>query len=179
MGFDPSTEAEVIADVDVALREVRERQAVIREAVSWVATPFQHQQCLKGVGVDCLTLIRAVYLAVFPGINVVLPDYAPDEFLHSGEERYAEGLRPYFEALGRVAPQGGDVVAFHFGRRQVAHVGICVDGLHAGGLYSPGTFVSALMDNGRVEFGGLEQAGWATRWSGTWRLRRWMANSGA
>ena len=163
------SEAELGQFVDAVVHETREREQVVAEARSWLGTPFQHQQALKGVGVDCLTLIIAVYRAVFPEVRVEVPDYAPDEFLHQSAERYADGLRPYFVFLGPTWPQMADVVGFHFGRRTVAHVGIALD--------DAGQFVSALMDNGRVEMGGLEQQGWGQRWSGTWRLRRWMGNS--
>lgn len=35
-------------------------QAIVDEAVSWVNTPFAHQQRVKGVGVDCANFIAAV-----------------------------------------------------------------------------------------------------------------------
>lgn len=33
---------------------------IVREALSWVATPYMHQQAVKGSGVDCVGLIRGV-----------------------------------------------------------------------------------------------------------------------
>lgn len=37
-----------------------DRSAIVAAARSWVGTPFQHQQSLKGVGVDCVGVILGV-----------------------------------------------------------------------------------------------------------------------
>lgn len=44
------------------------REAVINEARTWIGTPFHHGQIVKGVGVDCVGLIRGIGQAF--GINV-------------------------------------------------------------------------------------------------------------
>lgn len=36
------------------------RKELLAEAKSWVGTPYLHQACVKGVGVDCVNLIIAV-----------------------------------------------------------------------------------------------------------------------
>lgn len=36
------------------------RNAIVAEARSWLGTPFHHQAMVKGVGVDCAMLVRAV-----------------------------------------------------------------------------------------------------------------------
>jgi cell wall-associated NlpC family hydrolase len=38
--------------------------AIVAEARSWIGTPYQHQASLKGVGCDCLGLLRGVWRAV-------------------------------------------------------------------------------------------------------------------
>jgi len=40
------------------------RMDVIAEARSWLGTPFQHQASLKGVGCDCIGLVKGVGLAL-------------------------------------------------------------------------------------------------------------------
>jgi hypothetical protein len=35
-------------------------QSIVEEALSWVGTPFAHQQAAKGVAVDCANFIRQV-----------------------------------------------------------------------------------------------------------------------
>ena len=39
------------------------RDLIIKEAKEWVNTPYHHQAALKGVGVDCVGLIRGVGFA--------------------------------------------------------------------------------------------------------------------
>lgn len=44
------------------------RADVVREARTWLKTPWQHQACVKNVGVDCLNLVGGVALALnMPG----------------------------------------------------------------------------------------------------------------
>ena len=42
------------------MSEQQLRERIVAEARSWVDTPYIHQACAKGVGVDCAMLIRAV-----------------------------------------------------------------------------------------------------------------------
>ncbi len=39
--------------------------AVVVEALSWVGTPYRHQAAQKGVGCDCLGLVRGVWRALY------------------------------------------------------------------------------------------------------------------
>lgn len=40
------------------------RAAIVAEARAWLGTPYRHQASLKGVGADCLGLVRGVWRAV-------------------------------------------------------------------------------------------------------------------
>ena len=40
------------------------RQALVAEARAWLGTPYRHQAALRGVGCDCLGLVRGVWRAV-------------------------------------------------------------------------------------------------------------------
>jgi cell wall-associated NlpC family hydrolase len=40
--------------------EVISRSAIVAEARTWIGTPYRHQASLKGVGCDCLGLVRGV-----------------------------------------------------------------------------------------------------------------------
>jgi NlpC/P60 family putative phage cell wall peptidase len=40
------------------------RTTIVAEARSWIGTPYRHQASLKGVGCDCLGLVRGVWRAV-------------------------------------------------------------------------------------------------------------------
>ncbi|MCR4269221.1 NlpC/P60 family protein [Nitratireductor sp. ZSWI3] len=40
-------------------------RAVVGEALDWVGTPYRHQASRKGVGCDCLGLLRGVWRALY------------------------------------------------------------------------------------------------------------------
>jgi hypothetical protein len=47
-----------VAEMDEAMRA-----AVVKEALTWLGTPYHHHARVKGVGVDCARLLCAVYEA--------------------------------------------------------------------------------------------------------------------
>ena len=49
---------------------------IIAETRSWLGTPYCHQASVKGVGADCLGLLRGVYRALYGGEPVPMPPYA-------------------------------------------------------------------------------------------------------
>jgi|SRR6516165_2547031 len=75
-------------------KEDWQRAAVVTEALSWLQTPFAHDQCVKGVGADCATFIAAVYgkVGVF---RADVPHFQPDWFLHTTKESYVEGIEQH------------------------------------------------------------------------------------
>jgi cell wall-associated NlpC family hydrolase len=52
---------------------------IVKEAMSWVGTPFVHGASVKGSGCDCLGLIKGVYENVFSCTADALPVY-PETF---------------------------------------------------------------------------------------------------
>ena len=52
------------------------RAAVIAAARVWIGTPYRHQASLKGVGCDCLGLIRGVWRGLYGGEPEEVPAYA-------------------------------------------------------------------------------------------------------
>ena len=51
---------------------------VVAEARSWIGTPYQHQASLKGVGCDCLGLVRGVWRALYGEEPEHVPAYSRD-----------------------------------------------------------------------------------------------------
>jgi hypothetical protein len=49
----------------------------LAETRDWIGTPYQHQTSLKGVGCDCLGLVRGVWRAVIGAEPERAPPYAP------------------------------------------------------------------------------------------------------
>jgi NlpC/P60 family putative phage cell wall peptidase len=96
------------------------RALVLGEVISWLGTPYHHAARLKGVGVDCLTLLAEVYerAGIIPRVEI--PFYPPDWNLHRDAERYLEGVTRFARELpyggDNPLPQLGDVAVFKFGR---------------------------------------------------------------
>ncbi|WP_372426711.1 peptidase P60 [Salinarimonas chemoclinalis] len=51
---------------------------VVAEARAWIGTPYAHQASLKGVGCDCLGLLRGVWRGVIGPEPEAPGPYAPD-----------------------------------------------------------------------------------------------------
>ena len=45
------------------MTDVFDRTDIVAEARAWIGTPYRHQASLKGVGCDCLGLVRGVWRA--------------------------------------------------------------------------------------------------------------------
>jgi NlpC/P60 family putative phage cell wall peptidase len=70
------------------------RAAIVAEARSWIGTRYRHQASCKGVGCDCLGLVRGVWRSCVGEEPETPPPYAPDWAEARREETLAEaGLR--------------------------------------------------------------------------------------
>lgn len=109
--------------------------AVLAEAETWLGTPYRHQGSRKGVGCDCLGLVRGIWRALY-GREPELPGpYTPD-WAETGKGD------PLFEAAMRHCrqkplekAQAGDLLVFRWRAHHAAkHLGILLGGerfLHA------------------------------------------------
>ena len=105
------------------------RAAIVREALSWLKTPYHHHGRVKGEdgGVDCLMLLAEVFERTGFAGHVDPGFYAHDWHLNHTEERYAQGLASYVRRLpDGESPQPGDIGLWHFGLT-FSHGGIVVD----------------------------------------------------
>jgi NlpC/P60 family putative phage cell wall peptidase len=104
------------------------REQVLEEARSWIGTPYHHGQCLKGVGIDCVWIMVAVYktIGVVPA-NFNPGNYSRDWYMHRSEELYLAGVKHYARPLAADAkPLPGDIALYRIGRC-VSHGAIVVD----------------------------------------------------
>jgi cell wall-associated NlpC family hydrolase len=103
------------------------RAAVVREALSWVGTPYIPHQQVKGAGCDCATILVGVYGAagVIAAFNLVdhVGRYPVEWNLHGNVERYLDGIYEWADTCSEAAP--GNFGLFQMGRT-VAHSGIVV-----------------------------------------------------
>jgi NlpC/P60 family putative phage cell wall peptidase len=55
-----------------------QRTAIVAEARKWIDTPYHHQAMVREHGVDCLGLIRGVYIGLYGNDPEIPPPYSPD-----------------------------------------------------------------------------------------------------
>ena len=95
--------------------EVEARQRVVEIARSFLGTKYHHLGRVKGVGVDCATLLAEVYEEAGLIPHVELPYYSPQWHLHRDAERYLSFVTEYASEVPG-PPLPGDVVLWRFGR---------------------------------------------------------------
>ncbi|WP_163229208.1 NlpC/P60 family protein [Caulobacter rhizosphaerae] len=88
------------------------RAAALHEARLWLGTPYQHQASLRGVGCDCLGLVRGVWRALYGSEPEIPPPYRPDWAELGGRELLAQALDRRLTRLDRAAARPGDVLLF-------------------------------------------------------------------
>jgi len=86
------------------------RAAVLACAESWLDTPYRHQSSVKGVGTDCLGLIRGVWRELYGAEPEHPPAYTPDWGELSGEETLRDAAMRWLTPVA--TPQVGDVLLF-------------------------------------------------------------------
>ena len=102
------------------------RSQIVAEARSWIGTPYRHQASVKGVGCDCLGLVRGVWRALLGPEPETAPPYARDWAEAGGRESLAQAASRHLVALddpNAFAP--GDVLLFRYRERYTAkHAGL-------------------------------------------------------
>ncbi len=106
--------------------EAEQRAHVVAVLRSWVRTPYHHAARLKGVGIDCATLIAEVYQEAGLVERVEIPGYSPQWHLHRKAEKYREFLLRYMHPITREQAGPGDVVLYKIGHVK-AHGGIITE----------------------------------------------------
>lgn len=96
------------------------RERIVACARDWIGTPYRHQASLRGVGCDCLGLIRGVWREVIGDEPETPPAYAPDWAEATKTEALAEAALRHLSpvAIGQATP--GDVLLFRWRDRFVA-----------------------------------------------------------
>ncbi len=90
------------------------RQTIVDEARAWIGTPYRHQASLKGVGCDCLGLVRGVWRNVLGPEPELPPAYSPDWAEASRTESFAEAANRNLVPLEIASAQAGDVLLFRW-----------------------------------------------------------------
>lgn len=102
--------------------------AVVDAALGWVGTPYRHQGCRRGVGCDCLGLIRGVWHELY-GREAENPGaYAPDWAEAGGQDRLLDAAHRHLVPAGGMLPFAGAVLLFRWRPHLPAkHAAIALD----------------------------------------------------
>jgi NlpC/P60 family putative phage cell wall peptidase len=88
------------------------RAAILAEAHEWLGTPYVHQASAKGVGCDCLGLVRGVWRAVCGDEPEAAPAYTPDWAERNGAETLLGAARRHLVEIAPEQASPGDVLLF-------------------------------------------------------------------
>ena len=102
--------------------------AVIDSALGFLGTPYRHQGATRGIGCDCLGLVRGVWREVYGREPETVAAYAPDWAERSGEERLCDAAARHCLAVETEAMAPGDLLLFRLrAGLPMKHAGILID----------------------------------------------------
>jgi len=96
------------------------RLKIVSVARSWLGTPYHHQASVKGIGTDCLGLVRGVYRELYGEEAETPPAYSPDWAEASGMETMLKAARRHLEKQSLESLSPGDVIIFRLRPSMVA-----------------------------------------------------------
>lgn len=103
----------------------RDRRRVVAAARRWLGTPYHHQASLRGVGCDCLGLVRGVFREVMGREPEAPPPYSPDWAEALGRETLIEAASRHLRRIEIAEAREGDVLIFRMHDGAMAkHCGI-------------------------------------------------------
>jgi NlpC/P60 family putative phage cell wall peptidase len=126
---------------------------VISRARGWLGTPYHDQASLRGVGCDCLGLIRGVWRELYGAEPLPLPPYSRDWGETGSREPLAEAARRVMPEIAVTGLEPGTLILFRMRAGAVAK--------HCGILVAPDRFIHAYERTGVVEV--PLDAGWRRR----------------
>jgi NlpC/P60 family putative phage cell wall peptidase len=115
--------------------------AVLAEARKWLGTPYRHQSSVRGVGCDCLGLIRGVWRSLYGSEPEAMTPYTSDWGETAGREEMLAAANRHFIPVTHTLP--GDLIVFRWRPRAVAK--------HAGIVSDDGRFIHSYEASGVVE----------------------------
>lgn len=95
-----------------AAADTIDRAAIVAAARGWIGTPYRHQASVKGVGTDCLGLVRGVWREVMGVEPETPPAYTADWAESGGAEEMADAARRHMNGIACGEAREGDVVLF-------------------------------------------------------------------
>lgn len=103
-----------------------QRDVIVKEAKTWIKTPYRGHTCVKGVGTDCGQLLYGVFHAVGLLPEIELPkDYSLQVAKHRASTEYIGVVDKYFEEIPESEVLPGDLVVYKLGLAY-AHAAIVI-----------------------------------------------------
>ena len=90
------------------------RDEIVEAARLWLGTPYHHQASLRGVGCDCLGLVRGVWRDLCGDEPEPPPPYSPSWAESLRQETLALAAARHLKPLPTAAVQPGDVLLFRW-----------------------------------------------------------------
>ena len=90
---------------------------IVAAARGWIGTPYIHQASVKGVGCDCLGLLRGLWRELIGPEPEDMPAYSADWAEAKGEETLRDALARHVAAIEPRAVAPGNIALF----RMVSH----------------------------------------------------------
>lgn len=119
---------------------------IIAAGRRWIGTPYLHQASMRGVGADCLGLIRGVWRDLLGHEPEAVPPYTPDWSEPARNEVLWNAAGRWLRPCGSREPSPGRVLLFRMREGGVAkHLGIAA--MREGAL----TVIHAYSGHGVVE----------------------------
>jgi NlpC/P60 family putative phage cell wall peptidase len=128
------------------------REQIVAAARSWLGTPYHHQASVRGVGCDCLGLIRGLWRELVGGEPEAMPAYTRDWGDVTGSEPLLAAARRNLTPIQPGLARPGDILVFRMQAGVAKHAGVLTDDEY---------FIHAVEDLGVAEVA-------LTRW---WRRR--------
>lgn len=112
------------------------RAAIVDAARAWIGTPYHHQASRRGIGTDCLGLVRGVWRDLYGSDAEKPPAYSRDWAEAGGQETMLDAASRHLVRIPLPEIEPGDVVVFRFRQGVVAK--------HAAIIASPSTMIHAM-----------------------------------
>jgi NlpC/P60 family putative phage cell wall peptidase len=116
---------------------------VVRVARQWIGTPYHHQASVRGIGADCLGLVRGVWRELYGADAETPPPYSRDWAEASGRETMLEAAARHLRPIAPGEAAAGDVLIFRLRAGTVAK--------HAAVLSGPQRMIHAMEGGAAAE----------------------------
>lgn len=86
------------------MTDAMDGEKVLQVAQSWAGTPYRHQGSLKGVGCDCLGLVRGIWRELYGREPEALKPYTMDWAETAAGDPLLDAARRHFLPTGELEP---------------------------------------------------------------------------